>query len=165
MTFRESTRIFSSMSNHISSKAREALVAQLVERLRRAADRADALVQRQLKPHGLSVSQGRLFGLVADLSLEGQAPLQKDLEAGMGLVASSITSLIQGLENQGLLARVASTQDGRAKELHITARGWKVYKDLGRQLPRWHRELASRLDDQDLATAVRLLAALAADGS
>jgi len=149
------------MSNHFPSKARDVLIGEMVERLRRAADHADALVQRQLKPHGLSVSQGRLFGLVADLSLKGQAPLQKDLEAGMGLVTSSITSLVQGLEKQGLLARVASTLDGRAKELHITARGWEVYKELGRHLPRWHRELASRLDDQELATAVRLLAALA----
>lgn len=150
------------MSNHISGKARDTLIGELVERLRRAADHADALVQTQLRPHGLSVSQGRLFGLVADLSLKGQAPLQKDLEVGMGLVTSSITSLVQGLEKQGLLARVASTQDGRAKELHITARGWEVYKELGRKLPRWHRELASRLDDRDLATAVRLLEALAA---
>jgi MarR family transcriptional repressor of mepA len=116
----------------------------------------------QLRPYGLSVSQGRLFGLVADLSLQGLAPLQKDLEAGMQLVTSSITSLVQGLEKRGLLARVASTRDGRAKELHITAAGWEVYKELGRHLPRWHRELASPLDDQELATAVRLLAALAA---
>jgi len=153
------------MSNHLSTKARETLVAELVERLRQAADRTDALVQMHLKPHGLSVSQGRLFGLVADLSLKGQAPLQKDLEADMRLVTSSITSLIQGLEKRGLLSRVASNRDGRAKELHITASGWEVYRELGRHLPRWHRELASPLDDQELATAVRLLAALAADGA
>ena len=149
------------MSNHISPKARDALAAELVERLRQAADRTDVLVQAHLKPYGLSNSQGRLFGLVADLSLQGLAPLQKDLEAGMQLVTSSIPSLVQGLEKRGLLARVASTRDGRAKELHITAAGWEVYKELGRHLPRWHRELASPLDDQELATAVRLLAALA----
>jgi len=152
------------MSNHVPTKARDSLVAELVERLRQAADRADALVQTHLKPYGLSISQGRLFGLVADRSLQGQAPLQKDLEAGMHLVTSSITSLVQGLEKRGLLARVGSTRDGRAKELHITAAGWDVYKELGRHLPRWHRELASPLDDHELATAVRLLAALAADG-
>jgi DNA-binding MarR family transcriptional regulator len=149
------------MSNHISPKARDALAAELVERLRQAADRTDVLVQAHLKPYGLSNSQGRLFGLVADLSLKGQAPLQKDLEAGMHLVTSSITSLVQGLEKRGILARVGSNRDGRAKELHITAAGWEVYKELGRHLPRWHRELASPLDDQELATAVRLLEALA----
>jgi DNA-binding MarR family transcriptional regulator len=150
------------MSNHTSTKARDALVAELVERLRQAADRADTLVLAHLRPYGLSISQGRLFGLVADLSLQGQAPLQKDLEAGMRLVTSSITSLVQGLEKRGLLARVGSTRDGRAKELHITAAGWEMYKELGRHLPRWHRELASPLDDQELATAVRLLTTLAA---
>ena len=153
------------MSNHISTKARGALVAELVERLRQAADRSDVLVQTHLRPYGLSVSQGRLFGLVADLSLKGQSPLQKDLEVGMRLVTSSITSLIQGLEKRGILSRVGSNRDGRAKELHITAAGWEVYRELGRHLPRWHRELASPLDDQELATAVRLLAAIAADGS
>jgi len=153
------------MSNQLSPKSRAGLVAELVESLRKAADRADALVLTSLKPYGLSVSQGRLFGLVADFSLKGQAPLQKDLETDMGLVTSSITSLIQGLEKRGLLARVGSTLDGRAKELHITAAGWEVYRELGRHLPRWHRELASPLDDRELATAVRLLGALAADGS
>jgi DNA-binding MarR family transcriptional regulator len=152
------------MSNHISPKARAVLVAELVERLRQAADRTDVLVQAHLRPYGLSVSQGRLFGLVADLALLGQAPLQKDLEAGMHLVTSSITSLVQGLEKRGLLARVGCTRDGRAKELHITAAGWEVYKELGQQLPRWQRELASPLDDQELATAVRLLAAVAEGG-
>lgn len=152
------------MSNH-AAKARDALAAGLVERLRRAADRTDALVGAQLRPYGLSVSQGRLFGLVADLSLAGRAPLQKELEAGMGLVTSSITSLVQGLEKRGLLARVGSTSDGRAKELHITAAGWEMYRELGRHLPRWHRELAAPLDDRDLATLVRLLGALAPDGA
>jgi len=149
----------------MASKARLALAAELVERLRQAADAADALVQAQLRPYGLSVSQGRLFGLVADLSLKGQAPLQKDLEADMRLVTSSITSLLQGLERMGLIARVASSRDGRGKELHITVRGWEVHRELGRHLPTWHRTLTKALSDQEIAAAVGLLRKLAdADG-
>jgi MarR family transcriptional regulator for hemolysin len=148
------------MSNYKHRGSRDALASELVELLRAAADRSESLVQEQLKPHGLSVAQGRLFGLVADLSIRGQAPLQKDLEEGMGRVTSTITSLVQGLEKQGLLARVASNQDGRAKEIHITARGWEVYKELGRRLPRWHRDLVAPWDDRQLSTAVDLLRSL-----
>jgi DNA-binding MarR family transcriptional regulator len=145
------------MSNHNLVRTRTTLAAELVERLRLAQDAADALIQEQLRPYGLSLSQGRLFGLVADLSLRGQAPLQKDLEAGMRLVTSSITNIIQGIERLGLIARITSNRDGRAKELHITAQGWELYRELGQHLPEWHSTLTRFLNDQELADAVRLL--------
>jgi DNA-binding MarR family transcriptional regulator len=151
------------MSNQSPASARAALSSAFVHWLRIVGERSEALVQKHLRPYGLSVSQGRLFGLVADLSLKGQAPLQKDLETDMRLVTSSITSLIQGLERRGLLARVGSVRDGRAKELHITAEGWKVYKELGQRVPLWHRSLTDPLSDPELSTLVRLLQKLAAE--
>jgi len=165
LTSRRLFRRLSSMSNQNSKATRASLAAELVERLRQAADAAEALVQGQLRPYGLSVSQGRLFGLVADLSLSGQAPFQKDLEADMQLVTSSITNLLQGLERLGLIARIASRRDGRAKELHITAQGWEVYRKLGQCLPEWHAILTKSLSDQEIIDAIHLLQKLTGTAS
>ncbi|HET7839661.1 MAG TPA: MarR family transcriptional regulator, partial [Rectinemataceae bacterium] len=89
-------------------------------------DHSHRLIEEHLRPFGLSLSQGFLFGLIVDWALKGIAPLQKDLEKDMRLVTSSITNLVQGLERKGLISRTDSATDGRAKELHVTEKGWKV---------------------------------------
>jgi len=149
------------MSNQSSKPSRETLSAELVGWLRIAGDRLQELVADHLRPVGLSVSQGILFGLIADRALKGIAPLQKDLEQDMRLVTSSITNLVQGLERKGLISRTDSAVDGRAKELHITERGWTIREELGRGIAAWEAALTQPLTDDDLAVLVPLLRKLA----
>jgi MarR family transcriptional regulator, repressor for mepA len=145
--------IFSSMSN----QSRKLLSSEFIRWLRIVGDHSEELVEEHLKPFGLSLSQGFLFGLIADWALKGIAPLQKDLEKDMRLVTSSITNLVQGLERKGLIFRVDSATDGRAKELHVTKEGWKVREALGRHVADWEGALTRSLSDEELAVVVRLL--------
>lgn len=115
------------------------------------------LIEEHLKPFGLSLSQGYLFGLICDWALKGMAPLQKDLESDMRLVSSSITNLVQGLERKGLIFRTGSATDGRAKELHVAEKGWKVREELGMHRTDWQLALTKSLTDQELALIVQLL--------
>jgi DNA-binding MarR family transcriptional regulator len=149
------------MSNQYSAPSRETLSAELVGWLRIAGDRLQELVAEHLKPFGLSVSQGILFGLIADWALRGVAPLQKDLEQDMRLVTSSITNLVQGLERKGMISRTDSPNDGRAKELHVTEHGWKVREALGRGVAAWEAALTAPMADDDLTALVPLLRKLA----
>lgn len=149
--------IFGSMSNQSSVRSREFLSSEFIDWLRIVEDHSEELIEEHLKPFGLSVSQGFLFGLIADQALKGIAPLQKDLERDMRLVTSSITNLVQGLERKGLISRMDSATDGRAKELHVTEKGWKVREALGRHVADWEDALTSSLTDKELATVVQLL--------
>jgi len=142
------------MSNQLS---REALSSEFLEWLRVVGDQSQRLIKEHLKPFGLSVSQGLLLGLVADWALKGMAPLQKDLENDMWLVTSSITNLVQGLERKGLIFRRDSSADGRAKELHMTEKGWKVREELGRHATDWKLALTKSLTDDELAAVVPLM--------
>jgi MarR family transcriptional regulator for hemolysin len=65
--------------------------------------------------------------------------------------------LIQGLERKGLISRIGSPTDGRAKELHVTEKGRKVRKELGRHVTDWEGALTRPLTDEELAVVVRLL--------
>lgn len=150
------------MSNQTPSP-RAAQNAEFVRWLRIVENRSQRLVEAHLRPFGLSVSHGRLFGLVADRSLAGQVTFQRDLEAELLLAASSITHLVQGLERQGLLARRDSATDGRAKELTITDRGWDVRHQLGTHLAQWEAELTAGVSDRELNQLVVLLQKLGGD--
>ena len=161
LTEESSPTIFSSMSNQSYEQSRESLSAEFLEDLRAVGDQSQRLAKEHLKPFGLSVSQGLLLGFVADWELKGLAPLQKDLEGEMWLVTSSITNLVQGLERKGLISRRDSAADGRAKELHMTEKGWKVREELGRHTSVWKLALTQSLTDDELAALVALLRKMA----
>jgi MarR family transcriptional repressor of mepA len=145
------------MSNHPSAESRESLSSEFIRWLRIVEDHSQELIEVHLKPFGLSLSQGFLFGLIADRALKDIAPLQKDLERDMRLVTSSITNLVQGLERKGLIFRKDSATDGRAKELHMTEKGWKVREKLGRHVTDWEGALTRSLTDKELAVVIQLL--------
>ena len=145
------------MSNQFPAESRRFLSSEFLGWLRIVESHSQKLIEEHLKPFGLSLSQGFLFGLIADRALKGIAPLQKDLERDMRLVTSSITNLVQGLERKGLISRMDSATDGRAKELHVTEEGWKVRKELGRHVTDWQGALTRSLTNEELAVVVRLL--------
>jgi MarR family transcriptional regulator, repressor for mepA len=145
------------MSNQYPGESREILSSEFLRWLRIVENHSQKLIEEHLKPFGLSLSQGFLFGLIADWALKGIAPLQKDLERDMRLVTSSITNLVQGLERKRLIFRVDSATDGRAKELHVTKKGWKVREELGRHVTDWQGALTRSLTDEELAVVVQLL--------
>jgi DNA-binding MarR family transcriptional regulator len=148
-------RTFGSISNQSPRKSREFLSSEFLRWLRILEDHSQELIEEHLKPFGLS--QKYSFGLIADWALKGIAPLQKDLERDMRLVESSNTNLVQGLERKGLIFRMDSASDGRAKELHVIEEGWKVREELGRHVTDWQVALTRSLTDEELAVVVRLL--------
>ncbi len=145
------------MSNQTSENSREFLGSEFLGWFRIVEDHSHDLIEEHLRPFGLSLSQGFLFGLIADCALKGIAPLQKDLEKDMRLVTSSITNLVQGLERKGMIFRVDSPTDGRAKELHVSEKGWKMREELGRNRIDWQLALTAPLSDEELALIVQLL--------
>ena len=145
------------MSNQSPKESRESHSSEFIRWLRNVENHSQKLIEEHLEPFGLSLSQGFLFGQIADQALKGIAPFQKDLERDMRLVKSSITNLIQGLERKGLISRVGSPTDGRAKEIHVTKKGWKVREELGRHVTDWEGALTRSLTDEELTAVVQLL--------
>jgi len=62
--------------------------------------------------------------------LRDRTPNMATIAEHLGLDRSSVSGLIDRAELRGLVARTASTEDGRVTMVHITAAGL----DLGRQL-------------------------------
>lgn len=90
-------------------------------------------LDEMLAPYGITNRQARLLGVIQAKGITGQPVCQKDLETAMGLTASSVTSLVRGLEKNGFIRRSAGELDGRTKTLTVTQKGLElngVFRDI-----------------------------------
>jgi DNA-binding MarR family transcriptional regulator len=107
----------------------------------------------------LSVPRARLLAVVSEA---GQGRVQMgDLSAALGVTARNITTIVDGLEREGLLARRPDPDDRRAILLELTEKG-RAHVEQVHQL---QRDLAERmfapLSDEERGTLYALLARLA----
>lgn len=140
-----------------------------MDRAELAADTADLLTalsrrlgrraRGALAPDGITGSQMRALRAVArDDGIRMGA-----LAEALGVVPRSATSLVDELEQHGLLARRADPSDGRSKIVTLTADG-RALRDRLRSARLEHAaELFSALPTGDLAALRDLLQRLAAD--
>lgn len=81
----------------------------------------------------------------------------KDIRAIVNLPNTTLTSLIDRLENRKLLKRVISTRDRRSYGLELTARGKMIYQaHLEYEQQLFHRILSMLDTHEERATFIRL---------
>ncbi|MEC3953181.1 MarR family transcriptional regulator [Nocardia sp. CDC153] len=89
---------------------------------------------------GLSAGRYRLLAALEDA--EGELSPSR-LAAILGVTRATVTGLISGLEQQGLVCRRASAEDGRAVTVVLTARGARKLRDIA---PEHFARLQSMVD-------------------
>lgn len=71
----------------------------------------------------ITSQQGRLLEIISELQKSGRQVNRKSLEKTAFLKGSSVTSLLDSLENKGFITRNSSHTDGRAKDIRVTENG------------------------------------------
>jgi DNA-binding MarR family transcriptional regulator len=107
----------------------DATVAQLADALMHVAKRIRGCWMQQLAPLGLTPGQGRALGVIAR---SGDGLRMADLAGKLDIVPRSATSVVDGLEEQGLVLRRPDPGDRRSMIVTLTEAG---------------RRLVSRIDD------------------
>ena len=106
-----------------------AQLADLMQRLTRRLRRAQA---EQLRPLGLTPAQERALRVIA----RSEAPLRMtELADYLGIVPRSVTTVVDALEETGLVRRETDPRNRRAILLHLTDRG-RAYRDDMREARR-----------------------------
>src|SRR5262245_35651560 len=122
--------------------------------LRVASDVLENL-ERYYSLHG--TSQGR-FTVLALLNREPDKPLcPADLADRSGVTRATMTGLLQGLEDEGLIKRTASVEDKRMSYVALTAKGRKYLDGI---LPDLFGRLGQLMDgvtDKEGRSMVKLL--------
>jgi DNA-binding MarR family transcriptional regulator len=88
--------------------------------------------------------------------------LLKELAEGVGIKNAAITGLVARTEKTGCIRRRASSEDGRATHLHLTAKGQKKLEEIMKLNEELHRELKKGFSEQEIEVVLRFLQHVAA---
>jgi DNA-binding MarR family transcriptional regulator len=83
--------------------------------------------------------------------------LLKDLGEGLGLKNAAITGLVARTEKTGCIRRRASSEDGRATHLHLTAKGQKKLEEIHKLNDELGRALRDGFADEEISVVLRFL--------
>ena len=104
------------------------------------ARRIERMADRQARISGVSGSQARLLAFLSIVSME-QDIFQKDIEEEFGIRPSSVTGLLQALEQEGLISRESVSTDGRLKKIVLTGKA----KEIQANIVSCHKQVTQQL--------------------
>ena len=129
---------------------------EVVEALMRLLYTVRRLHHGRFTDRELSGPRMRLLG-----ALSGLEPLRMgDLAARLGLTARTITTLVDALEREGLLARRADPTDRRATLIELTDRGREYVDRIGVTLGELAEQVLAPLDAEERRQLLGLLSRL-----
>ncbi|MEI4486052.1 MarR family transcriptional regulator [Frigidibacter sp. MR17.14] len=128
------------------------VMAQLARRWRRVLD-------QRLAPFGLGEAG---WPVLLHLARLGDGQTQAELAARIGVDASGLVRVIDGLEGRGLVARQPDPNDRRARRIALTAAGRASVAEMQPVLQAAEVEMLEALGDDEAAVFLRLLTTVAA---
>jgi DNA-binding MarR family transcriptional regulator len=131
---------------------------QLADQLQGLTRRLRRAQAERLAPLGLTPAQERALRLIAR---DEEPPRMTELADRLGIVPRSLTTVIDALEQAGLVRREIDPRNRRAILLHLTDQGTAVRDDLREARRRAAEDLFAPLSETDRAMLGGLLARLA----
>jgi DNA-binding MarR family transcriptional regulator len=136
---------------------REDSSARLADLLQRLTKRLRYAQAQRLAPLGLTPAQGRALRVIT----RSEKPLRMtELADRLGIVPRSVTTVIDALEEAGLVRREIDPTNRRAIRLHLTAGGRAARDDMREARRRASEELFSALSAADRRRLSELLTIL-----
>ena len=130
---------------------------QLTELLFRQTKRLRRAQAQRLAPLGLTPAQERALRMI---TRSDEPPRMTDLADHLGIVPRSVTTVIDALEEAGLVRREIDPQNRRAIRLHLTDRGMSVRDDMREARRRAAEDLFAPLSADDRKALGDLLSQL-----
>jgi DNA-binding MarR family transcriptional regulator len=129
-------------------------LADLLHRLTRRVRRGQA---QQLAPLGLTPAQERALRVITRAD---EPRRMTELADQLGIVPRSLTTVIDALEEAGLVRREVDSRNRRATLVHLTEKGAAVRDDMREARRRAAEDLFAPLTGDDREALARLLTML-----
>jgi DNA-binding MarR family transcriptional regulator len=126
----------------------EALIEE-VSQLRRG------LLDRALRPLGVTVSQSLILARLAERSAESMT--QTDLASALSISKVAVGLSLDRLEASGLVQRRSDPVDRRAKRVRLTERGERLLGDARKVAERFNGEIMNGIGSDERLEAVMVL--------
>lgn len=130
-----------------------ALVSQTSRVVRRA---MDARVAADVTPE-LTGVRGILLGEIVRANKENRDVYQRDVEQWMQLRRSSVTAILQAMEQDGFITRCSVEKDARLKRLAATPKGVAYHERIRASIDNFERALQYGIAPEQQAVARSVL--------
>ncbi|MGP3977646.1 MarR family winged helix-turn-helix transcriptional regulator [Streptomyces sp. 8N114] len=131
--------------------------SDLADQLLRLTKRINHAHRQNFAPLGVTPAQGRMLRTVAH---SPQPPRMADLAARLGVVPRQVTSLVDALEERGLVRRAPDTANRRVIRIELTEGGSRALTELRRARRSAAEELLAPLTSGQRDELSRLLGLL-----
>ena len=129
-----------------------ALLNQSARVIRRALDARISGVNPDLSGVG-----GMVLGDIVRANRNGRDVYQRDIEQWFNIRRSSVTALLQGMEQDGFITRCAVEKDARLKRLVATDKGRACHAEIEASIAQFESDLQKGIDPQQAAVARAVL--------
>ena len=128
---------FGALLNHASRMLRRAM---------------DARIAAEVTPE-LTGVRGMLLGEIFRANNENRDVYQRDVEQWFHIRRSSVTAILQGMEQDGFITRCSVEKDARLKRLVVTPKGVAYHDRIGASINRFEQDLQQGLTPEEMAAA------------
>lgn len=91
---------------------------------------------------------------------EKEAVYQRDLEQKFKVRRSTVSNMIDLMEQKGFLTRQATSSDARLKQLKLTDRGEELFREVTETTRQFEEQVRRSFEPQDYEDLMRLLGTL-----
>jgi len=134
---------------------------QLADLLHRLTKRIRSAQAQRMAPLGLTPAHERALRMIARTD---EPPRMTEIADRLGIVPRSLTTVVDALEQAGLVRREVDPRNRRATLLHLTDQGAAVRDELREARRRAAEDLFAPLSESDRATLAALLTRLDVSG-
>ena len=113
-------------------------------------------IDKEAAKYGLTSVQARILGFMARIS-DKRDIFQRDIEEEFDIRRSSVTSVLQLMEKNGLIKRESVSEDARLKKLILTEKGLEIHKNIYDFILKFEKSLCDELNDHELNTFINLI--------
>lgn len=113
-------------------------------------------LDNETSKYGITGVQGRILGFLSHNS-EKRDIFQKDIEEELEVRRSSVTSVLQLMEKNGIIERVSVSKDARLKKLVLTEKGMEIQRNVHNRISELEESLREELSDDELNQLVSLI--------
>ena len=134
--------------------------AELADEMTRAIKRIRRQTMHRLEPFGITPGQGRALRTLSHApgcESPGQAMRLSDLALRLHIAPRSATTVVDALEEAGLVERTPDPADRRAVRIVLTAAGWAAVERIGQVRHEVAQEYFGPLSPSDQDALLRAL--------
>ncbi|MCY1397101.1 Transcriptional regulator SlyA [compost metagenome] len=110
----------------------------------------------------LGLSQARWLVLL-HLARNSNVPTQRELAQSVGVEGPTLARLLDGLESQGLVRRLAVAEDRRAKHIALTPKADVLIADIENIAANVRNDVLSGISEEEVALCQRILSRILAN--